>query len=388
MKYKKILFKPRVGTSKDTVNRLIAQVNGEEVGRIQQLNVIEIRVPEKAAEAVAKALSKRRDIQYVEIDTLEKLLIRPNDPLHPHCWYLKKVEAESAWNIASGSGETVAVLDTGIQKDHPDFVGKIVGGWNSEDLSSNYDAVNPHGTMVAGVIGSAPNNNVGIAPLGWNTKIAMVRVTNDPEGWAYVSALARGVVWAADNGHKTVNMSYRGWSHPTVDDAAKYLRNRGGLLIGSAGNSGHDYGDDGVANTVVVSATNEFDKLATWSSYGNSVDICAPGEDILTTTVDSKYTYVDGTSFSAPLVAATVALMRSVNKSLNVNDLEKILYFSADKLSSDEWNPHHGWGRLNAKKAVTMALNYGERPSAPLKFTVKEKEDETTQSQIFMAGTA
>jgi thermitase len=388
MKYSKILFKPRPGTSRNTINKFVRELDGEEIGRIPQLNVIEIRVPEKAVTAVVKALSKRRDIQYVEVDTLEKLLIRPNDPLYAYSWYLKRVQAEGAWNMASGSGQVVAVLDTGIQRDHPDFVGKIVGGWNSEDLSSNYDAVNPHGTMVAGVIGSVPNNGVGITPLGWNTKVAMVRVTNDPEGWAYISALARGVLWAADNGYKIVNMSYRGWSHPTVDDAAKYLRNRGGILVGSAGNSGHDYGDNGTPNTIVVSATNDSDKFAHWSSFGMSVDICAPGEDILTTTINSGYAYVNGTSFSAPLVAAVIALMWSVNKDLSIDDVERILLSSTDKLSPEGWSPYYGWGRLNAKKAVMMSLDYEKRPAPPLKFTVKEKEDETTQSQIFMAGTA
>lgn len=342
----KILFKPKRGAN---VSNIVRGTGGKEVGRIPQLGIIEIRVPEQAAARVVIALSKRHDVEYAELDTLEKPWLKPNDTHYSHQWYHQTIDSERAWDLANGDGVVVAILDTGIQRNHPDFVGKIVTGWNSEDYSSNYEDSNGHGTMVAGLVGSVPNNNRGITPVGWNAKLAVVKVSNFEDGSAYLSALARGVVWAADNNIPVVNMSYSGWESRTINDAALYLIEKKGVLVVAAGNSGHDYGFAKNENMIVVSATNQSNNLASWSSYGAYVDIAAPGENILTTNIGSTYSFVDGTSFSSPIVAGTVALMLSADKSLTFKKIKEILFSTTNKTT---WDKYFGWGILNAGEAV------------------------------------
>jgi hypothetical protein len=173
------------------------------------------------------------------------------------------------------------------------------------------------------------------------------------------SAAANGLIWAADHGARVADVSYSFSDVPTVTSAAQYMQTHGGSVTMPAGNSG--FFDSAPDNPYVltVSATDSADRLATWSSVGNNIDLGAPGVNIYLTVVGGGYGVGTGTCFSAPLVAGVAALMISVNQSLSGVQIQDILKQSADDLGPPGWDPQYGWGRLNAARAIAMAVAAG-----------------------------
>ena len=176
----------------------------------------------------------------------------------------------------------VAVLDSGVDPNHPDLQGQLVPGWNLYDNNSNTSDVYGHGTKVAGVIAAASNNAIGVTSLAWNTRIMPVRISL-PNGSAYTSTIASGLTWAADHGARVANISYSISGQATVISAAQYLPGKGWLVCSSAGNDGSNLPTSSTDAIITVSATDSGDNIASWSSYGDVIDVAAPGDGIWTT---------------------------------------------------------------------------------------------------------
>ncbi len=238
----------------------------------------------------------------------------------------------------------------------------MVKGWNSSSQSDDISDIHGHGTKVAGTIGAITDNGIGVASVGWNAMVMPIRVTDSSDGYASWSALARGLTWAADNGAQVANMSYASWKSSTVASAAKYLKDKGGLAFASAGNDGTDLDLPGTPHILVVSATGSSDTRTSWSNYGSYVDITAPGASIQTTSRGGGYSSVSGTSFSSPITAAVAGLIMSVNPSLSPSEVESIILTSSDDLGAQGWDPYYGHGRVNARKAVELAMNTTPKP--------------------------
>lgn len=367
----RVLVQPKAGVSEARLQQVIQGHGGQAVGRIDAINVREIEVAEQAVQAVSKALSNNPAIKFAEPDYLVELSQTiPNDPHYASAWHLPKIGTPAAWTISRGEGIVVAVLDTGIDDSHPEFAGQLVPGWNAASQNTDVGDLHGHGTRVAGTIGAATDNALGVAAVGWNAKVMPIRVTNRTDGAAYSSDMARGLAWAADNGAQIANMSYMSWQHSTVQSAAQYLRNKGGLVFGSAGNAGTDAGANPTPYVVVVAATASNDSRASWSNYGPYVDLAAPGSGILTTSIGGGYASVSGTSFSSPIGAAVAALVMAANGQLTPPQIEQILFDSAVDLGASGWDPYFGWGRVDAGSAVMMAWS-GEvdRTSPEVSFT-------------------
>ncbi len=350
----RILVQPRAGVSEEKLAHILKQSKGRSKAAIGNLNVRIVSVPLKAEQAVARALSRNPHIKFAEVDALVEPVFIPNDPSYGSQWHLPKVQAPSAWDLTQGEGVTVAVLDTGIDVDHPEFQDQLVAGWNAVSQNSDIADVMGHGTSTAGVIGAATNNANQVAGLAGKSKIMPVRITNQSNGYAYYSDIARGLNWAADNGAQVANISYMVNSASSVTTAANYFRSKGGIVVSSAGNNGTNPGYGENTSMITVSATTSSDAKASWSNYGNFVDVAAPGVSILTTKDGGGIGSTSGTSFSAPLTAAVVALIMAQNAELTISEVENILEDSADDLGS---TLYFGAGRVNAAQAVQMAGN-------------------------------
>lgn len=303
---------------------------------------------------VLEKLKRDRRFKAAELDRLVEPAQTVTDPAFNNSWALPKIQAPTAWDLATGDGVTIAILDTGVDSTHPDLAANMIPGWNIYSNNEDTSDVYGHGTKVAGAAAAAANNGTGSVGVAWNARILPVRISM-PDGRAYLSDIARGIYWAADNGAKVANLSYGGVDSITVQSAANYMRSKGGVVVMSAGNSGTLNSFPPSEAIVVASATDRNDARASWSSYGPYVDVAAPGVSIYTTTRGGGYAYVSGTSFSSPIVAATTALLFSINPDLAPADIDQILVTASEDLGDPGFDQIFGNGRINAANAVNAA---------------------------------
>jgi subtilisin family serine protease len=223
---------------------------------------------------------------------------------------------------------------------------------------------NGHGTAVAGTVSPASNNQVGVCGVAWSNPILPVRVL-DANGSGNYSAIANGIIYAADLGAKVINLSLGGTSSSrALQDAVTYAWNKQCVLVAAAGNNGSNvaFYPAACTNVVAVSATNVSDTRPTWSNFGSYVDLSAPGVDILSVFGNDQYAAWNGTSFSSPVASGVVALMAAANSTLTNVQLVDLLIKNSDDIGALGKDVYYGNGRVNANRAVTAAKNFVEAP--------------------------
>ncbi|MBC7106540.1 MAG: peptidase S8, partial [Firmicutes bacterium] len=298
------------------------------MGEIAPLGVQVVRVPSGTVREKVAAYRAEECVAFAEPDYEAGALFIPNDPYFPSQWGLNNtgqtggtedadLDAPEAWEYSSGSGVRVAVVDTGIDLSHEDLRDKIAVSANFTNSRTADDGFG-HGTHVAGIIGAVTNNGRGVAGTAPGCVLMNVKVLND-RGTGYYSWISRGIVWAADNGARVINLSVGGASpSDTLREAVEYAWAKGAVLVAAAGNNGTS---DPVYPAyyepcIAVAATDASDAMAGFSSYGLWVDLAAPGVDIFSTLPDHRsrlrtqnYGFLSGTSMAAPFVSGTAALV-------------------------------------------------------------------------------
>lgn len=353
----RILLKPRPAAPEHAVQAMIGQQGAYQAGEIPKVGIRMLKVPADRLKSALAGLSRNPNVEFVQLDYRIPIAMTPTDPFFCYQWHLTNTCASTAWEVTAGDPNVVvAVLDTGVESTHPDLASKLVAGWNTYDNNPNTADVLGHGTAVAGVAGALANNAIGVASVAPNCMLMPIRIS-DAQGYGYDSTVANGLVWAADHGARVANISYEFSGSATVRTAADYFRSKGGVVIMAAGNSGQTltYADN--PSVLTVSATGSSGALASWSNKGAVIDVAAPGLGIYTTYKAASFNSLSGTSFAAPCVAGVAALVISVNPQLTAQQVDMIIKSSADDLGAAGWDPGYGWGRVNAEKAVRLALN-------------------------------
>lgn len=355
----RILVQPKPGLSDDELGKILTGHGGKSIGKIDAINVHIVQLPTNVSEkAVVALLAKNPHLKFAELDWKIKPQMTTNDPYFSSAWHLTKIQAPTAWDTATGGGVTIAILDSGVDSSHPDFAGKLVSGWNFYDNNSNTADVYGHGTQVAGVAAAASNNSVGVTSVAGGANIMPIRVT-DTSGMGYLSMMASGITWAADNGARVANLSFEAaGGYATVQNAAQYMKNKGGLVVTAAGNSGAQQTFSYSDVVVVVSATDSNDAKTSWSNFGDFVNIAAPGTGIWTTTNGGGYAAASGTSVASPVAAGVVALIMDANPSLGAAEVENVLFSTAQDLGTAGKDTYYGYGRVNAAAAAQSASSY------------------------------
>ncbi|MEZ5814277.1 MAG: S8 family serine peptidase [Alphaproteobacteria bacterium] len=354
-----ILVKPRAGVAEQVLQNLFSSEGGIQNRVIDKINVRIVRVPDGKEQMIIDRLSKNPRIEFAELDRIAEPNFIPDDPSFGSQWHHTTIRSPEAWDITQGGPDLIiAILDTGVEAAHPDLVDHLVPGWNPDMNNDDTSPVHYHGTRVAGAAAAIGNNGIGVSGVAPNVKIMPIRVSNKADGYATWSALSNGLIWAADHGARIANMSYAVHTSSSVNSSAGYIKNKGGVAFNSAGNYNADDGSPDALNLITVSATGSTDVRASWSSFGNSVDVAAPGAGIYTTNVGGGYASVSGTSYSSPVAAGVGALILSVNPALSPNDVETILETSAVDLGDPGYDIYYGHGRVDAAAAVQMALTY------------------------------
>jgi thermitase len=347
----------------------------EQVDEVAALNVLVLKVPEQAQEAVLKALSHNPNVEFVEPNYIARADIVPNDPYvgttynssHSGAvsqWGWAKISAYQAWDVTRGSaGVKVAVVDTGIDNSHPDLP-VVVLQKDFINNDNNAEDDNGHGTHVAGTIGALTNNSVGVAGTNWAVGLMAAKVLNSSGSGSY-TAVANGIIWAADNGAKVINLSLGGPASTLLQNAVAYAWNKGAVLACSAGNSGSSAKSYPAAYTqcIAVAATDKNDAKASFSNFGNKwVDVAAPGVAILSTLpntsvyLNTQYGYytsydaLNGTSMASPHVAGLAGLVWAKGDCATNTCVRSKIETTADKVAGG--TKYWAYGRINAYNAV------------------------------------
>ena len=360
-----LLVQLKVGGNKSLIDLDLKAQGASELDEIAQIRVKRIKVPAQARERVKAALAKNPHIAFVEENHVAEPTAVPNDSSYGSQWHLPKIQAPQGWDITTGAASfPIAIIDSGVDADHPDLASKLMTGRNFLDGSVNTDDTHGHGTSVAGAAAAASNNGTGISGVAWGSPIMPLQVFNSTTSALY-STIASAITWATDNGAKVINISMAGsTSSLTMENAINYAWNKGVIVVASAGNSSTSapYYPAACKNVVSVSATTSSDLKASWSNFGATVDVAAPGASIYTTTKGGGYGSVNGTSFSSPITAGLVALIWSANPTLTNAEVVDILLQNTDDLGAVGFDESFAHGRINAFKSVSVAKSFAPQP--------------------------
>ena len=287
----------------------------------------------------------------------------PNDPFYDKQWALEKIEAEAAWKVSTGSNITIAVIDSGVDLDHPELEARVVEGYDFVNDDRDADDDYGHGTLVAGVAAATTNNDIGIAGLAWNAQIMPVKVL-DGQGRGVSSNLTCALYWAADEGADVINISIISFGASFgMQSAVNHAANEGVLIFSAAGNL-FEEGNPVIypaahENVIAVAATDKEDAHAWFSSAGTFVDIAAPGVSIYSPfpPTHDEYRSVYGTSLATPHGAGLAALVLSAAPSLSSEEVETIIQQSAVDLGDTGKDNKFGHGRIDASAAISLTIS-------------------------------
>ncbi len=381
-------------------------------------------------------------VLYAEREVMYHLHTAPNDSAWAAQWGTQRIGTEKTWEQTRGDSDiTVGVIDTGIDYDHPDLRGQYwinpaedangdgffqpwprselqngqSGDFDGVDNDGNgfvddvigYDFVDQpgagnaaggdyrdndpdpyddmgHGSSVAGIIAAATDNGIGIAGVAPDCRIMTLRAF-DARGIGAESDVARALAYAVANDVRVVNMSFGDVIYSRVlRDVIRWAYARRVVLIASAGNAQSSalHYPSAYDETISVSATAQNDVLAGFSNFGQSIDIAAPGSDILTTDREGRYVGFYGTSAAAPLASGVAALVLSRHPEFTPEDVRGVLIASAEDLGTRGWDERYGAGLLRADRAVAL-----DNPSV-VRITAPRTDFATNAQQISIVGTA
>jgi len=316
-----ILVKFLPGTTDEVKANIHSKQGGKVIEVIPGIDVQVVRVPKGQVKEKVKAYQGEAGVKYAEPDYIAYATAIPNDTDFNKQGGMTQIGAPAAWDTAEGSAAVkIAICDTGIDTNHPDLSnGKIVANKNYTK-SRTTDDLYGHGTHVAGIAAASTNNGVGVAGAGFNSSLMNVKVLGDTGSGSY-SWIANGILWAANNGAKVINLSLGGGSpSQTMELAVNKAWGKGCVIVAAAGNGGSkdtlSY-PAAYVNCIAVAATGDDDDArALYSNYGAWVDIAAPGSDIYSTLPNhnnligtNNYGYLSGTSMATPHVAGVAALV-------------------------------------------------------------------------------
>jgi serine protease len=344
---------------------------------------------------IASKLRKMPGIEYVEAKPISNFTADPNDSLFSEQYYLQKVRAVAAWErIGSTDSILVAIVDTGIDYNHEDLKNSIYSnpGETGKDKNNNDKSINgidddqngfvddwhgwdfvsstssdgmdndpypghKHGTHVGGTVGAMTNNKIGIAATFPLVKLLPVKVGKDDVNSTSVHNGYQGILYAAIMGAKVINCSWGSGGISNSDyEILQTAEQLGALIVAAAGNNGsfQKFYPAGYLPALSVAAITSLDRKTSFSNYHPSVDISAPGNDILATVPNNRYQSMDGTSMAAPIVSAIAAMV--IAKFPELTPMQVGEHIKASATNIDEDNPGFegllGRGRIDAFDCV------------------------------------
>ena len=339
---------------------------------------------------IIQLLRAQAGVVYAEPVYLRRLVYNPNDPAIGNQSYLALLKAREAWDVTRGDTNVViGIVDSGVDWQHEDLRANLwrnykeiannridddrngfiddIRGWDFGGATGTPDNdpredVSDHGTLVAGSASAATDNGIGVAGVGFKSRIMAIKASRGDIPGAIPNSLGyAGLVYAAENGAKIINCSWGGCGYSQFEqETIDYVTQLGALVVAAAGNDGNDsfFYPAAYRHVLAVTSTNSNDQKSSFSNYGFWVDVAAPGENIYATWQSSttRYTFGTGTSFASPLVAGVAALVKAVHPDWTSEMIAEQIRLSTDNINNQNpgYNRQLGSGRVNALKAVTL----------------------------------
>lgn len=348
----------------------------------------QLRVPPNKIASVLVLLKQNPAVEFVEYDYIARIQQTPNDPLWSAQSYLNQMQIPQAWDVTTGATNiVVAVIDTGVDVNHPDLKGKFwtnageIGtdaagkdkrtngsdddgngfiddwqGWNFVANTGNVMDDHGHGTHVAGIIGANSNNGQGIAGISWGARILPIKAL-DRTGAGTYSQVSEAIIYATDHGAQIINQSLGGpSSSQMLANAIKYAQSHGVLVIGAVGDSGSPniYYPAALPDVIAVGATDSQNQIAGFSNVGDRVDVVAPGVNIQSTALNGSYAQLSGTSMAAAQVSGVAALLAGQPQFDSPLKIRDALVATALDLGVPGKDRSYGAGLVQAASALTF----------------------------------
>jgi thermitase len=360
---KEVVVNFKISPDQASLNKIMQNIDGLSNEKLDSMYIFKSK--SQSTERLVSYFKDNPNVEYVE----PHYIYIPNEVndtyYQSYQWNLPAVGTEDGWNITRGSKNIkIAVVDTGVDLDHPDLKGRLIDGFNALDHNSPPDDDNGHGTHVAGIIASDTNNGKGVAGITWYNPIIPVKVMN-AKGHGGSFDVAQGIRWAVDHGANVINLSLGNYQNSSVmKDAVNYALKKDVVVVSAAGNdntnqTSYPAAYNGVLGVAAVDSTGN---RANFSNYGDYVDVAAPGVDIPSTYSNGRYAALSGTSMAAPHVTALAGLIRSINPKLKNKDVLDIITQTTQKVGQTP-NPYIGNGIIDNINALqtTYSLKYPNR---------------------------
>ncbi|MEP7170383.1 MAG: S8 family serine peptidase, partial [Bacteroidota bacterium] len=327
--------------------------------------------------------------EYAEPFYVPHVFYNPNDPSTGIQYFLTKINAYNAWNVTHGDTSVViGIVDTGTDWDHPDLAANLklnysdpingadddgdgyIDNYRGWDLADNDNdpmvgggGNQAHGSHVSGCADAVTDNSTGVASPGFNCKFLPVKTSMNSDPNAYLVKGYEGIVYAADHGCSIINCSWGGAGGGQFgQDAVTYATiNKNALVVCAAGNDASQSAFYPAAYQYVLSvaATTSTDAKASFSNYGGTIDVCAPGENIYSTFYNNNYASLNGTSMASPVTAGSAAIVKSQFPSYNALQIGEKLRVTCDNIYGVSGNGIYqdklGRGRINLYNALTQS---------------------------------
>ena len=333
-------------------------------------------------QAILAALAQHPSVAYAEPNRAMHALFTPNDEYYKYQWNLQLINMEQAWDMSTGTGVIVAVVDTGVSPYGKDgFGGRLLTGYNAFlDSTKLWEDANFHGTHVAGTIAQETNNGTGTAGIAFDAKILPVKVLNR-FGSGSSASVAAGIQWAADHGAQVINMSLGDTQgSQTLQEAVDYAYTQGVVIVAAAGNDSKDATLAPVEypaaypHVIAVGAVDATSQRASFSNGGPELAVVAPGGSdandngqldagVLQETfreyfgfarfdIGWGYYFLEGTSMATPHVAGVAALIKAKHPGWNPDEVRQAIINTATDLGTHGFDNEYGYGLVNAAAAV------------------------------------
>jgi len=360
---------------------------------LHQYYILSFAQPENNILNIVDKINQLPSVEEVSFNYKMRAFITPNDTYYDSQWALNNtgqavsyngntvgtpgadIDAERAWDITTGSSDVViAILDTGIDLDHPDLQSGIVGGYDFVSNDSNANDGNMHGTACASIAAGQTNNLIGVSGICWDCSLMPVKVLSD-DGYGDFDDIINGVVWASDNGAQVISMSLGGGGYvSSFDNAIDYAHDNGTIVISASGNdNGSISYPAAYDNSLAVGAMSPCNERKSYSScdgenfwgsnYGNGLDFVAPGVRIHSATIGGYINNFNGTSSACPHAAGVAGLIYSIAPGMPPSEVRLAMQINSVDIGSTGYDNQTGWGRLNAYNAVS---NLAEQPDVEI----------------------
>jgi subtilisin family serine protease len=324
-----------------------------------QINAAAIRVDKGAMDEIRSALTTRGGgVVSAQPAGQVYLDAAPNDPNYAQQYGIKLINAPAAWAVQPGKKTIkIAFVDTGVDLSHPDLKDKIVPGYNATNPGQPPQDDDEHGTHCAGIAAATANNAIGGVGVAPGVSIMPVKALGAGGSEATITD---GVMWAADHGANVITMSLGLYKRsPVFEKALGYALSKGITITASAGNNNAENDPEKAPHlpstypgVIEVAATDAADQKASFSNFGKTVSVAAPGVDILSTVPGGGYAKMSGTSMAAPHAAGLAALILSNHPDWKPAQVKAALEQSAKDFGKPGFDPIYGFGRIDALAAV------------------------------------